>query len=311
MMIIDAHSDVLWKMLNDSNIHFYEEDQRLQVNYPNMVKGKVGLQVFAIYVSPSIKSSKFKVATQSIDDFYKRIIGNKDLLNIATTFHEIETSLKSEKKVALLSIEGAEAIEGDLAKLRIFYKLGVRAMGLTWNLANEVADGVMEKRGAGLTKFGKDVVKEMNQLGMMIDVSHIAEKGFWEVIDLSNQPILASHSNAKNICQHPRNLTDEQIQAIIQHNGMIGVTYVREFTSLSEEPTVDDLLLHIEHIASIGGIHHIGLGSDFDGAIPIKGLENAAKLDSLENELIKHFHHDEVNGILHQNWLNYYKRVLC
>ncbi len=196
-MIIDAHADVLWKILNDPNIRFDEDDRRLHVNYPNMVKGNIGLQVFAIYISPSIKSSKFKAAIQSIDDFYQRIIGEKSLLNIATTFQEIETSFNTGKKVALLSIEGAEALEGDLAKLRTFYRLGVRAMGLTWNLANEVADGVMEKRGAGLTKFGQEVVKEMNQLGMMIDVSHIAEKGFWEVIELSKQPIFASHSNAK------------------------------------------------------------------------------------------------------------------
>ncbi|MFV9509772.1 dipeptidase [Tepidibacillus sp. LV47] len=309
-MIIDAHCDVLWKLLNDRSISFYNKDSRLHVNYPNMIKGKVDLQVFAIYIPPSIKTSKFKVAIQSIDDFYQMIIRQKNHLKLATTYQEIETFIGQGKKVALLSIEGAEVIEGDLAKLRTFYRLGVRAMGLTWNQANEVADGVMEQRGGGLTSFGQEVVKEMNRLGMMIDVSHLSERGFWDVIERSEKPILASHSNTKKVCNHPRNLTDGQIKAIIKQGGMIGVTFVREFTSTKKEPTIDDLLLHIDHIATLGGIEQIGLGSDFDGAIPIKGLENAGKLDNLVNALLKHFDQKHVEGILKENWLRYYKKVL-
>ncbi|TCS83027.1 dipeptidase [Tepidibacillus fermentans] len=309
-MIFDAHTDVLWKLLNDPSIDFYEDDDRLHVNYPNMIKGKIDLQVFAIYVSPTIKSSKFLVAIQSIDDFYQIVIGQKNRFKLATTYQEIETYLDQDKKVALLSIEGADVLEGDLAKLRTFYRLGVRAMGLTWNQANEVADGIMEPRGAGLTRFGQEVVKEMNRLGMMIDVSHLSERGFWDVIEQSEIPIHASHSNTKKICNHPRNLTDGQIKAIIEQGGVIGVTFVRDFTSTNKEPTIDDLLLHIEHIASLGGIEHIGLGSDFDGANPIKGLENAGKLENLVNVLLKYFAKEHVEGILKQNWLNYYKRVL-
>ncbi|KXG43463.1 dipeptidase [Tepidibacillus decaturensis] len=308
-LIIDAHTDVLWKMLNYPDIDFYEASNQLDVNFPNMEKGNIDVQVFAIFVSTYSKTSRFSIAMQSIDDFYEKILRSNQI-QLATNFKQIESGLKLGRKIALLSLEGAEAIEGDLRKLRAFYRLGVRAMGLTWNHANEVADGVGESRNGGLTSFGRLVVEEMNRLGMMIDVSHLAETGFWEVIELTKAPIIASHSNSRQICNHPRNLTDEQIQAIIENGGMIGVTFVRDFTAHKEDPNIEDLVKHIEHIAELGGISNIGLGSDFDGATPVVGLENASRINCLTNVLSKHYPDDQVQGILGKNWLNYYKKIL-
>ncbi len=308
-MIIDAHCDVLWKLLNDSSLDFYKDEQDLQLNYPNMLKGDISLQIFAIFVSPTIKSSNYKIALQSIDDFYEKVY-NQDKLILATSYQEIVHAQNQGKKVAMLSLEGADSIEGDLAKLRIFYRLGVRAMGLTWNYANAVADGVREERGAGLTNFGKKVIAEMNRLGMIIDVSHLSEAGFWDVMELTNTPIIASHSNAKAICDHPRNLTDEQIIAVIKNNGMIGVTFVNEFIKNESQVSIEDLLPHIEHIASLGGIQNLGIGSDFDGASPLSGLENASQMNHLKELLLKKFSEKEVEGILGENWLNYFQRVL-
>lgn len=307
-MIIDAHTDVLWKMLQDPSINFYQDDDRLAVNYPNMIKGGVNVQIFAIFVS-SLKTSRFEYALQSVDDFYQRV-EMTDKLQLATNYEQIISLLKQKKKVAILSIEGAEVIEGDLSKLRTFYRLGVRAMGLTWNQANEVADGVMEPRNGGLTQFGYEVVHEMNQLGMMIDLSHLSEHGFWDVMEISRSPIMASHANAKRIYPHPRNLNDEQIKAIIRSGGMIGVTFVSEFTAKKNEPDIDDLLRHIEHIAALGGINHIGLGSDFDGAEPVKGLENASKIESLVEVLSQKYSSEQVQKILGGNWLSYFKKIL-
>lgn len=307
-MIVDAHTDVLMKMLENEKLDFYTNTGDLSVNYPNMVKGNVGVQVFAIFVA-ELNTSKFIGAIHSIDIFYQKIL-NSNTVQLAKSHSDIEQILAHGKKVGILSLEGAEAIERDLAKLRTLYNLGVRAIGLTWNNANEVADGVREERGGGLTRFGHEVMAEINRLGMITDVSHLSEKGFWEVLELSNKPVIASHSNAKSICNHPRNLSDKQIKAIIDTNGMIGVTFVRSFVSKKERPDIDDLLLHIEHIATLGGIYNIGLGSDFDGATTIVGLEDAGKYANLANALYKNYTSSQAEAILGTNWLNYFKRVL-
>lgn len=307
-MIVDGHTDVLWKMLEKPNLDFYDFNDGLTVNFPNLVNGNVDIQVFAIFVS-TFSSSRFSLALKSIDDFYQKI-NKQNMIEIATSSDEIVKILDKGCKVAILSLEGAEAIEGDLFKLRTLYRLGVRAIGPTWNYANEVADGILEERGGGLTKFGFSLIDEVNNLGMLLDVSHLSEKGFFEVLEISNKPIHASHSNCRVICNHPRNLTNKQIQSIITIDGMIGVTFVRSFVSDKLNPTIDDLLLHIEHIAQLGGINNIGLGSDFDGANTISMLENPRQYDNLINALIDKYNNKQVEGIMGQNWLNYYKRVL-
>lgn len=309
-MIVDAHTDVLWKILKNNEIDFYNDTTGLlSVNYDNMLSGALDVQVFAIFVSTVKNTSKFFAALQSIDYFYQKIMmPNK--LNLATSFSQIDSLLQEGKKVGILSLEGADAIEGDLTKLRTFHRLGVRALGLTWNDANEVADGVMEPRGGGLTAFGQTLISEMNNLGMMIDVSHLSEKGFWDVINLTKKPINASHSNTQKICNHPRNLNDEQIKAIIKNGGVIGVTYVNQFTANKDNPMVEDLLLHIEHIAELGGSTNIGLGSDFDGATTLADLKDPSQIDNLINTLNKKYSSTFVKGVLGENWLNYYKKVL-
>lgn len=308
-MIIDGHTDVLCKYLFNDELNFYKDSSDLQLNYPNMVKSDMHAQIFAIYIPANI-NDKFKAAIQSIDCFYQKIVKDSQMFNIARSYEDIEKSIKDDKKIGILSLEGADSIEGDIGKLRTFYRLGVRAIGLTWNFANEVADGVMEKRGGGLTNFGYEVIEEMNRLGMMIDVSHLSEQGFWDVINISNTPIMASHSNAKSVFNHPRNLTDEQIKAIIKCNGMIGVTYVRDFTSNNVNPSINDLLFHIDHIVNLGGEKNIGFGSDFDGAYTLEGLENAGKVTDLVNALRSKYDPAFVKAIAGENWLNYFKKVL-
>jgi len=308
-MIFDAHTDVLWKMLNYPDTNFYEHSDNLAVNYPNLKAGKVDIQIFAIFVS-TYKTAKFKLAIQSIDDFYEKIIMDSKKMQVVTSLSQLERVKKNENKLAILSLEGAEALEGELHNLRILYKLGVRAMGLTWNNANEIADGILEVRNAGLTRFGVDIIKEMNLLGMAIDLSHISEQGFWDVVEISQSPICASHSNSKKICNHPRNLTDEQLKAIINMNGIIGITFIKDFVSANEEPSIYDLLRHIDHIADLGGINNIGLGSDFDGGSVIKELSDPSKLNNLTELLYKRYKADEVEGILGNNWLNYYRKIL-
>jgi membrane dipeptidase len=213
----------------------------------------------------------------------------------------------------VLAVEGGEALQGDLGVLRILYKLGVRVLTLTHSIRNKLGDGCSESSRSGLTQFGREVVQEMNKLGMVIDVSHLNEKGFWDVIKNSCDPIIASHSNARVLCDHVRNLTDDQIQAIAQTGGVIGVTFVRNFlSSIPEEASVETVLNHINHIEELVGAKHIGIGSDYDGMGPgPKGLEHVGKVKNITRGLIQHgYSDDEIKGILGGNFLQVFQRIL-
>ena len=159
------------------------------------------------------------------------------------------------KAATLLAIEEGGAIDGSLEALRMLYELGVRAMTLTWSNRNDIADGVNEEcSGGGLTTFGRQVVAEMNRLGMLVDVSHIATAGFWDVIETSTKPIIATHSNAKTLCSHPRNLNDDQIKAINANDGLIGITFAGQF--LEEDynnACIDSVYRHIDYMLNLFG----------------------------------------------------------
>ncbi len=308
MKYIDAHCDVLWRMWsrkyqqNEKLAHpFYNDADWLQVTAAKLKKGGIGLQACAIYVDEPFHHRAFDVALEMVDLFYQEVVSDETIV-IRKRADLLEWK-KGNKLGVLLTLEGAEAVEADLVKLANLYRLGVRWVGLTHNPANAVADGVGEERGAGLTNFGKRFVAELNRLHMGIDVSHLSEKGFWDVIELSSQPIFATHSNAKAIYPHRRNLTDEQIKAIIAKDGMVGITYVPYFTAGKIPVTIKELILHIEHILSLGGERHLGLGSDFDGiSDTIQGLSNSSETQNLVNELQKHYSEDVVERIMGENW---------
>jgi membrane dipeptidase len=190
-------------------------------------------------------------------------------------------------------------------KLHILYQLGVRSVGLTWNQANLAADGAGEPRGAGLTLFGKEIVEFNNEHQILTDVSHLSDQGIWEVIELAKYPI-ASHSNARALCNHLRNLTDEQAQAMFAKGGLIHVVYHPPFVKESGEVTISDLVKHIDHFCSLGGVKQIGFGSDLDGITTfITNLEDASKSQNLINELLKYYPEEVVRGFAYQNFLDH------
>ena len=181
----------------------------------------------------------------------------------------------------------------------------MQSIGLTWNNANLAADGVGEKRGAGLTSFGREIVQFNNQHKILTDVSHLSENAFWEVMEEATYPI-ASHSNAKAICNHRRNLSDQQAEAMFAKNSMIHVVYCPPFVKEQGDATIADLIKHIDHFCSLGGIKKIGLGSDFDGIdTKIVNLEDASMQPNLINELLKHYSETEVEGFAYQNFLDH------
>jgi membrane dipeptidase len=284
------------------------------IDIPRLKIGGVGLQFFAAYIEPQFKpGSSTKRALELLDVFYAALRDNGDSLMLIESSADIEEARRRGKIGALLSIEGGEALEGSLSVLRMFYRLGFRAIGLTWNERNQIADGLSESRtGGGLTEFGIQVIQEMNRLGMIIDVSHISERGFWDCIELSRQPIIASHSNAKAVCGHVRNLSDEQIVALSRGGGVMGINLAAEFVRDEPPASIDHVVDHIEHIVRLVGSKHVGLGTDYDGIreTPV-GLEDVAKLPTLTEALIRRgFSEPQIRDILGGNFLRVIGQVL-
>jgi membrane dipeptidase len=303
--IFDSHCDVLRKLLDNSELDFLHENPLLDVTLDRMIESDIGVQNFAIYL-PEPFTGEFRQVLRSIDLFHERILSNPQMHFIRSK-EELQAAREQGLIGAMLSLEGVDALQGDLTYVRILFYLGVRSIGITWNHANWAADGVMEPRKGGLTTKGRSLIKECNRLGIIFDTSHLSEKGFWELIELSSKPVIASHSNASKIRQHPRNLNDEQITAIIRTGGVMGVTFVPPFVYTGKPVTMDKLLLHIDHICSLGGSRHIGLGSDFDGIKEwITGLEHVGKYNQLVELLQKHYSEDDVEHFIYKNWYNFY-----
>lgn len=262
--LLDGHADILYRMLGE-DLAFYGADSGLQEGYEHMKSAGLDLQVFALYVgSPHSPDQQLRQMIRYLDMFQKDICDGKRMAAVYT-FADIEKNRLAGLKSGLLSIEGGDCLAGDLGVLRVLHQLGVRAMGLTWNNSNSIADGVGAEQDHGLTPFGREVIAEMNRLRMVVDISHLAPKGFWDVIERTTAPIIASHSNSKAIHNHRRNLDDEQIKAIINTNGVIGVTFVPYFIRDKEGVQIDDLLRHVDHILALGGEDYLAIGSDFDG----------------------------------------------
>ncbi|MGH2316749.1 dipeptidase [Planococcus sp. SE5232] len=313
MKIFDTHCDALLKLqIAKRNTLFkgealdYRQSNELETNFERLQAGGVKVQFFAVFIHPEFPSDeKWQHALEQVDLFYSEILGKNPLMRQIKNWQDIDL-LKPDEIGAVLTLEGADAFGNDLAKLRHLYRLGVLSIGLTWNNANLCADGVGDPRGAGLTVLGKEVVHLNNDHHVFTDVSHLSVKGFWDVMELAKYPI-ASHSNARALCDHPRNLDDQQIQAMFANNGMIDVVFAPQFINNdSEQATISDLIRHIDHLSSLGGIHQIGIGSDFDGiSSHITELGDASEFPNLINELQKHYTEAEVEGFAYRNFLEH------
>ena len=307
MFIMDAHCDTLMDVV-EGRRRLADEDKGGQLDLARMVEGGVSAQIFAIYVPPEyLPGAGARRALQYVDAFYREIEENSDRLVFATSGTDVEEAYEVCKIAALLAIEGGEALDGRIELQRSFYRLGVRLMTLTWSLRNEIADGAFEGRtGGGLTRFGVQVVEEMDRLGMVVDVSHLAEAGFWDVMEISTKPVIASHSNSKALCSHPRNLTDDQARAIAQKGGVIGVNFAGHFLGEGRR-SLAGVVDHIDHFSSIIGPEYIALGSDFDGLpweqLPDE-LKDVSQLPKVAEELAaRGYSESAIQGIMGENLL--------
>jgi membrane dipeptidase len=252
-----------------------------------------------------------------LDVFFSEVEKNSDEIALATTHKEVIDVVEGGRIAAILSVEGGEALEGDIGVLRMLYKLGVRALTLTHFPRNELGDGSRDDSGSQLTMFGGEVVEEMNRLGMIIDVSHLNERGFWDVIERTKRPVIASHSNCKAISKHHRNLIDEQIEALAEKRGVINLSYCGGFIKEGitretiSEVSLEDWLDHLDHVIDLVGPDYVGLGSDFDGGCGFPELNDITKVPRITRGLVARGYPDEeIKKILGGNNLRVFKDVL-
>lgn len=284
--IFDAHCDTIYE-LNNKNMGLLKNSIHLDAE--RMGKYDTYIQVFAAFVDKEeITVSPMNHCLKLMDKYHTELEKSGGMLTAIETAQQLEDAAKRGGAYSILSIEGAEALDGNLSALRMYYKMGVRLITLTWNYANELCDGITESRGGGLTDFGRKAVAMMEDMGILIDVSHLSERGFWDVAECTKYPFTASHSCAKALCGNERNLTDEQIKTIAERNGCIGVNFYPEFLSEQKKCDISDIVRHIKYMIDLGAEDAIGLGSDFDGVecLPqgINGAENMKNIISALND---------------------------
>ncbi|PYI55413.1 dipeptidase [Paenibacillus flagellatus] len=306
MTIIDAHCDVLGKLLLEPTLDFAGNDPSLDVTMPKLRQAGVLMQLFAIWIPERVDEPGFKHVLHSAELFRDKVVGQAGMALVRTS-EDLTRAAAGGTPGAMLTMEGADALAGSMERLRAAYDLGVRCLGLTWNYANWAADGVLEPRNGALTLKGRRLVAECNAMGIIIDVSHLAERGFWEVAERSERPFVASHSNVLELCGHPRNLNREQIRCIASRGGVIGINFFPPFLRTDGPAAIDDVVRHIETALEWGGDRAVGLGSDFDGiGSKVEGLEDPTGYEKLAEALAKRLTDEQTERVLYRNWYEFF-----
>jgi len=365
-IVIDTHADTPQRFLDENyDIGSTNPKDVGHISLDKARAGNLGAEFFSIWVEPKTNQGHFAQHTLDlIDSVYEQAERHPDRMMMAFSVADIERAHKDKKLAALLGIEGGHSIENDIHVLRDFYRLGVRYMTLSWSNTNEWADSSGDIDDAsvthhnGLTDFGKQVVLEMNRLGMLVDISHVADKTFYDVMAVSRAPVIASHSSARALTNAPRNMTDDMLRALAKNGGVVQVnfydafidenyrkaaeaqnkekeaavdqyiaqlkaagkevTYLdtdridREWGAKIPRPPLKSLIDHIDHVAKIAGIDHVGLGSDFDGvsgATP-QGIDSAADLPKITQALLdRGYSANDIHKILGGNLLRVFSQA--
>jgi len=325
MFIADLHCDTLSALYTKERqgeaVSLMKNDLRLDIQKMN--KGKYLLQNFAVYVDWGEEENPYACAKEQIRLFMEQMKRHGDSIRQARTFREMEENRKAGRITAVLTLEEGEICQGSQEKLKELYDAGARMMTLTWNYENSYGSpAVLDERRIcarehkGLTETGISFLESMEQLGMIVDVSHLSDEGIADVLKITKKPIAASHSNARSLCPHPRNLTDGQICSIAERGGIIGVNYYGKFLADKQEngiyfSKIDDIVRHISYIADLGGISCVGLGSDFDGTNDNPDLKDASYMEVLACALKKQgFKSSEIEAVCFKNVWNFYKEML-
>jgi membrane dipeptidase len=257
--IVDLHHDIAEDVI--ARRQRGETDIFRRIWIPRLRSGGIKVQVFPIFLdSAFLPEMALRREMAMIHYLLDEIERNSEEMILVRSYKDLDHALSTTKIAAILALEGAEAIDQDLTVLGILHRLGIRIGSLTWNRRTMFADGAGES--GGLTRLGMDLVRAMQELRIIVDVSHLSEQSFWSVIELSQQPIVATHSNARSVCDHPRNLTDAQLKAVAKSGGVIGIL-IHPGVIDPEHASIERVIDHISHIANAIGIDHLALGADF------------------------------------------------
>ena len=336
MKVVDMHCDTIGEIYENrllGNCYNLKENN-FHVDISKLITGEYILQNFAMFINIKKHKNPYKTLQEMIAVYYEELEANREIINPVYSYEDIIRCEKENKIAALLTIEDAGALEGSLENLKTVYEQGVRLITLTWNYINGVgfpnfklsvdtSGNTTEKTNFtipniefGLTPFGIELVREMERLGIIVDVSHLSDAGFYDVLKYSKKPFVASHSNARTVTNVVRNLTDDMIKKLADKGGVTGINFCSDFV----KPTphigstftyVEDLVKHIKHIKNVGGIDVLALGTDFDGIKSTLEIEDASKIQLLEQGLLKNgFTYDEVEKIFYKNIMRLYKELL-
>lgn len=313
--VIDLHNDMLEQMIDGYQIGIRNPlSGNDQTDLPRLKDGGVDAQMVSIWTDGDTTASKPYARCMTIaDTFQAQVNRYSSQIVMAKTSDDIAAVMATGKLAAVYLLEGGHAIENSLAKLQTFYNLGVRYITLTWNNSNDWAISAADSKSAtqGLTDFGKQVIRTMDSLGIIVDVSHVGIKTMQDALTITKNPIIASHSGVRALNNNTRNLYDDQIKAIATSGGVIGVVFYRSFLSSTGKATIDTVIKHIDYIKNLVGIDYIALGSDFSGGITTPtGLEDVSKFPALTVALLRHgYSIPDVRKILGENYLRVFKKV--
>jgi membrane dipeptidase len=314
--MIDLHNDVM-EVISGTNYAYQLADRHTtnHTDIPRFRDGGVDGQIFSVWISPTSYSAStyFSTAMKFLDTLKAQANRNKNTLGLVTRSDSVDSLSRQKKISGIIVVEGGHCIEDKLENLLAFYAAGVRVMTITWNNSTSWAISAQDSRtdAVGLNEFGKQVIRTMDSLGMIIDISHVGRKTVDDILAISKNPIIASHSGAYAVRSHYRNLTDTQIRAIAQRGGVIGVVFYPTFLVSSGQARIDNVIQHIDYIKNLVGVDYIAIGSDFDGieTTPV-GLDDVTKFPALTEALLQRgYSKQDVRKILGENFMRVFRTV--
>lgn len=319
--LIDGHNDLPWAIRNSelaprdvfAGAHDLRSSTPFHTDIGRLREGRVGAQFWSVYIPfEAVEEGAAKVQLEQIDIANRIIETYPEAFELALTASDVEAAFGAGRIASMLGMEGGHAIENSLGSLRAFYDAGVRYMTLTHNGTLDWADSCCdEARHGGLTEFGKEVVREMNRMGMLVDLSHTSPEAMNDALDVTDAPVIWSHAAARGVRDHVRNVPDQVLRRLPENGGVVMVTFVPSFLSEGDRATISDVADHIDHIVDLAGVDHVGIGSDFDGIdeTPV-GLEDVATFPALFEELARRgWSDDELAKLAGENVLRAWREA--
>ncbi len=309
ILTLDTHCDT--PMFFPQGINFATRDNRILVDLPKMTEGRLDATIMVAYIPQKMEELAYDYAN-SIFNQIEAIVNNNDThLAIARKPEDLWQNKRAGRKSIMLGIENGKALEGNLQNIQHFKNRGIIYITLCHNGDNDICDSARgNETHRGVSEFGRQVIQEMNRLGIMVDLSHAHERSFYDALEISKTPIVCTHSSARALCDHPRNLTDDQMRALAAKGGVCQITLYHGFLKKDGQATILDAMQHLDHAIQVMGIDHVGLGTDFDGDGGICGLANASELTNFTRQLLDHrYSEDDIQKIWGGNFLRVMRQV--